>query len=167
MHQLNDWETTWRRSRLPGLGPNLTSFIFKVAHDLLPTKERLSKVDSSKSSSCEKCSAEATEDLVHALIQCDFNGGVGKRVISCISDNQTQNPAHFLHLNFDADRENELSTMWILALVWQDIWDRRMKNQAPELFTTRAKLEAHVSILRKTRRYQNDATRMESIINLL
>ena len=45
MHQLYDWETTWRRSRLPGLGPNLTSFIFKVAHDLLPTKERLSKVD--------------------------------------------------------------------------------------------------------------------------
>ena len=36
-----DWEVTWRRARLKGLGPELTSFLFKVLHQLLATKKGL------------------------------------------------------------------------------------------------------------------------------
>jgi hypothetical protein len=35
-----DWDVTWERVRLKGLGPNLTSFLFKIVHQLLPTQER-------------------------------------------------------------------------------------------------------------------------------
>ena len=32
-----DWEKIWPKIRLKGLGPDLSSFLFKVIHDLLPT----------------------------------------------------------------------------------------------------------------------------------
>ena len=40
-HPNNDWELTWRRSRRPGLGSELSSFMFRLLHQLLPTTERL------------------------------------------------------------------------------------------------------------------------------
>ena len=33
-----DWDSAWSRARLHGLGSELTSFLFKVLHDLLPTQ---------------------------------------------------------------------------------------------------------------------------------
>ena len=40
-HEDYEWETIWPRIRLPGLGTELASFIFKVLHDILPTQERV------------------------------------------------------------------------------------------------------------------------------
>ena len=37
----NDWETSWRRMRLKGLGLELMSFLFKMLHQLLITQEVL------------------------------------------------------------------------------------------------------------------------------
>ena len=44
-----DWETTWRRARLKGLGSELISFLFKVLHKLLTTQERLVRTNPSQS----------------------------------------------------------------------------------------------------------------------
>ena len=38
-----DWENTWRRARLKGLGSEATSFLFKLLHLLLPTEQRLAR----------------------------------------------------------------------------------------------------------------------------
>ena len=35
-----DWEQCWRLARLPGIGPENTSFLFKLMHQILPTQER-------------------------------------------------------------------------------------------------------------------------------
>ena len=40
----NDWERTWRRCRLKGLGSEATSFLWKLVHHLLPTEDRLSNI---------------------------------------------------------------------------------------------------------------------------
>ena len=40
----NDWEQTWKRSRLKGLGSAATSFLWKLLHQLLPTEYRLSRI---------------------------------------------------------------------------------------------------------------------------
>ena len=36
-----DWENSWRLARLSGLGPDHTSFLFRLLHQTLPTQERL------------------------------------------------------------------------------------------------------------------------------
>ena len=153
---LNDWETTWKRCRLPGLGPNLSSFLFLVVHELLPTQARLSKADPSLNGICRMCTENVIDDLQHSLIHCDFNDGVGKKIIQCVSQSQAQNHLSILKLNFKTQQDNVLPVLWILAIVWKEIWEKRKIFQRPELFTIRAKLEAQISILRETRRLKDD-----------
>ena len=43
LHPATDWPTTWSLARTRGLGSELTTFIFRLLHQLLPTKDRVSK----------------------------------------------------------------------------------------------------------------------------
>ena len=61
-----DWISTWPRMRLTGLGAELSSFLFKVMHDLLPTQERVARTSPAVSGNCKLCSPNAEEDLIHA-----------------------------------------------------------------------------------------------------
>ena len=65
-----DWENSWRLARLPGLGPDNISFLFKLMHEILPTQERVARTKPRASPSCTVvgCTVNVTEDLPHALI---------------------------------------------------------------------------------------------------
>ena len=39
-----DWDITWRMSRMKGLDSELTAFIFKLLHCLLPSQDRVSRI---------------------------------------------------------------------------------------------------------------------------
>ena len=39
-----DWNETWRLVRTHGLGSDLTGFLFKLVHCLLPTQDRVSRL---------------------------------------------------------------------------------------------------------------------------
>ena len=47
-----DWERTWRLARLKGLGPDNTTFLFRLGHKLLVTKERQSRTNPASSPIC-------------------------------------------------------------------------------------------------------------------
>ena len=164
---LNNWESTWKRCRMAGLGPNLSSFLFKVVHELLPTQVRLCKADPSLTGKCKLCTVNTMEDLEHALIGCNFNDGAGSRIIECVSHNQVQTCQSILKLNFVAQPRNELPVLWMLSIAWNEIWEKRKINQRPELFKIRAKLEAQISILRETRRFKDGAANLESLMQFL
>ena len=74
-----DWERTWRLARLKGLGPDNTTFLFRLGHKLLVTEERQSRSNPASSPICTAlgCGAGCVEKLEHALIQCQANNGVG------------------------------------------------------------------------------------------
>ena len=44
LHPSADWKKIWRLTRTVGLGGDLTGFIFKLVHCLLPTLERISRL---------------------------------------------------------------------------------------------------------------------------
>jgi len=46
------WEVTWRFAKLSGLGSEHTTFLFKLLHKLLPTKERLHRTNTILSPLC-------------------------------------------------------------------------------------------------------------------
>ena len=81
--QATDWDLTWRRSRLKGLGPEISSFLFKILHQLLTTQERLARTNPAVSPVCKApgCTREVGEDLVHAFVTCSGNMGVGMAVL--------------------------------------------------------------------------------------
>ena len=79
-----DWNNCWRLARIPGLGPNNVSFLFKLLHQTLPTQERVGRVKPNHSSSCKmlECQGNTEETLLHGLIECQGNDGVGQQLLA-------------------------------------------------------------------------------------
>ena len=161
-----DWDRIWSRARLPGLGSEFTSFLFKVLHDLLPTQERLSRTSPTESGQCKLCVTDVQEDLVHALVRCPGNQGVGQAVMHCIPQQAGHQDQYFVKLQLDLEDHLELPVVWFLAAAWSLIWERRKQGKRPELYKVRAELEAKVSLLRETR-HQPAAEIISSMISKL
>jgi hypothetical protein len=146
-----DWDTTWSRVRLHGLGAELISFLFKVLHDLLPTQERIARTSSAVNGDCRLCVSDVREDLVHALISCPSNQGIGQAVLGCLPVETGVQYQHELRLQLGLEVLDELPVVWFLAVAWSFIWECRRLGKRPELYKVRAELEAKVSLLRETR----------------
>ena len=76
-----NWERTWELSRQKGLNPVMTSFLFMMLQQILPTKERVAKFLPNSSPLCTRCggvptgwlwtvSPPVTECLTHAMFHC-------------------------------------------------------------------------------------------------
>ena len=163
----NDWETSWRRMRLKGLGSELVSFLFKLLHQLLVTQERLFRINQAATSLCKAagCPGDMNEDLEHALMQCPGNNGIG---LICMDAVKRHIPdltiENALLLNFETEKSMELPIVWFFAVTWKNIWDARCNGKKPELYKIRSDMEARVALLRTTRSYGNDVIMMEILL---
>ena len=150
-----DWISTWPKIRLPGLGAELTSFMFKVLHDLLPTQERVARTSQSVSGSCKFCVMNVEEDLVHALVRCAGNQGVGQAVLHCLPLDDAIDDLKVLKLQIELEDSLHFPAVWFLSVAWNSIWESRRLGKRPELYKVRADLEAKVSLLRETRHIES------------
>ena len=148
----NDWDRSWHLARLKGLGPDMTSFLWKVLHKLLPSQDRLSRILPNKTPLCQLCQDQVVEDLPHAFFQCRFNGEAGTLLLNCLSAHMPRpSPNQVLTLGFDTSTGEELPLVWFTGFFLQNIWSARIQKKQPQLFSIRADLEARASILRETR----------------
>ena len=148
-----DWENSWRLARLPGLGPDNISFLFKMMHDLLPTQERVARTKPRTSPTCPMPGCqEAVEDRGHALVLCGGNNDVGQRMMRCLRDyvpNMEVGAALRLEINVEEDLE--LPLVWLMASVFLSVWKLRVDKSRIQLYQVRAQLEANINLLRETR----------------
>ena len=72
-----------------------------------------------------------------------------------------------LRLDFTAEQPAELAVTWVLGMVFFNIWEARKAGKRPELYTVRADLESKVSLLRQARRFTNDVTLIQSMLDFL
>ena len=118
-----DWENSWRLARLPGLGPDNISFLFKMMHDLLPTQERVARTKPRPSPTCPMPGCqEAVEDRGHTLVLCGGINDVGQRMMRCLRDyvpNMEVGAALRLEINVEEDLE--LPLVWLLASVFLSV----------------------------------------------
>ena len=161
-----DWESTWSKSRLHGLGSELMSFLFKVLHDILPTQERIARTNVTVNGNCKLCISNDQEDLLHALIRCPGNQGIGLAVINCLPGERELQDHHVLKLQLDLEEPLELPEVWFLAAAWNSLWESRRLGKRPLLYKVRAELEAKVSLLRETR-HSEAAEKIASLISKL
>ena len=148
------WDRTWKLSRQQMLGPNLTSFLFKLLHQILPTAERVSRILPNKSPLCSRCRVEdpVVETLCHSMFECPDNQGAGevllqglRRFIPDLS------PLDILQLNFDLDEELNFPIVWCTATFLSSLWLLRSDKKKVELFKIRADMESKVRLLRESR----------------
>ena len=150
-----DWETSWRRARLKGLGTEATSFLWKMLHNILPTEQRLARILPNQSQNCKFCLAPTTADLRHCFFECVNTKEVGKWLLSLmLRQDPTGSVSGLLRLEFQAEEANEMPLVWLFAQTLLYIWSVRASGKIVDLLTTRATLESKINLLRETR-FQN------------
>ena len=156
LYPLTDWSLTWRLARTKGLGSDLTSFLFKLVHCLLPTQDRVSRLGGSVAQhpgSCHHCT-EDVEDPVHAFFFCQHSRLAGHVLLGHVQILVPDlSPEAALRLEFGQDLSNdeELATACLLAAGLKYIWEARVEKKPVTTFKMRAEIEARISILRRTR----------------
>ena len=149
-----DWENSWRLARLRGLGPENTSFLFKLMHKLVLTKERLSRTNPGVSSTCQArgCTGDVIESLDHALVDCDANNHVGKALMYTLRLHHGDLAVEAaLRLDITVEEEGELPLIWLVSATLLTIWEQRQLHLKVQPYLVRAQLEAKVNLLRETR----------------
>ena len=162
-----NWDECWKKARLPGLGPENTSFLFSLLHNTLVTQDRLSRTSPTVTPFCkfQGCPGSEHEDLVHALVHCPGNNGVGASIFSCIARYVPGiSVEEAVSLDFMVDEDDELPLVWSLAVAWHALWNLRLNKTRPQLYLVRAEMEAKVSLLRECRRFSNAIAVIDTII---
>ena len=161
----NDWERSWRRSRLKGLGSAATSFLWKLLHQLLPTENRLSRILPNTSPDCKLCQGHVQADLVHCFFQCDSTRLIGEKLLSSISPYDPDiSPSKLLRLEFEAEPAMEMPLVWVTAHTLLYMWGVRCSGKTVNPLLTRASLESKVSLLRETR-FKNEHTLIKQVVD--
>ena len=82
----NDWIETWRLIWIKGLQSELSAFMFRVIHCLLPTQARVARLgaaEGQRPGQCLLCRVEV-EDLPHAFFSCQHNILAGLALIGWV-----------------------------------------------------------------------------------
>jgi hypothetical protein len=62
-----NWGRSFSLARLKGLSPDNKSVLLKVLHQLLPTGERVARLQPNKSPACSLCRTGPVDTLLHAI----------------------------------------------------------------------------------------------------
>jgi len=77
---LNDWPSSWR------LSSESTTFLWKLLHNILPTRERLHKILPAVTNSiCTACDSNQIGNIKHALAECSASSEVFNWMYSGLS----------------------------------------------------------------------------------
>ena len=157
----------YRLSRLRGLSPESKSFLFRMIHTLLPSRERVHHLTQTSSPLCW-CESGADEDYQHLFFGCVKNREAGEAIISCVrSYDNGLSSEKVLRLELLGDDCFLLPSVVLQATGLQYIWENRRQKVATTLFLMRAELEAAVQLRRKSRnkRIRESTSIMENMIN--
>ena len=147
-----DWNNSWRLCRLKGLSGEMTSFLFKLLHQLLPTQDRTCRIGKT-GSLCNICSLD-TGDQLHCFFQCPHNCIAGLGIfgwLQCLCPSLQQEDVLRLQLPSHLSPETELAAVTIIATGLRYIWEARITKKHIHLYQIRAEIEANVSLMRRTR----------------
>ena len=152
-----DWKLTWHFVRLKGLGPDHTSFLWKLVHLLLPIKERLNRLTPNTPPTCNLCNQNENEDMLHAFNTCTFNQGAGQILIEVLTEHLPQiSMEKILRLEFgELTEAMEFPLVWFTAAFLLAVWERRIASKRIRTYEIRAEIEAKILLLRETRYFHH------------
>lgn len=145
------WNEVYGLCRIKGLSPDEKSFLFKLIHTLLPSKERLNHLTPTTSPLCP-CATRHQENYQHLFFGCSWNKQAGEALINCVTSYASSLTAEkVLRMELVADEPFLLPCATILATGLNFIWENRKVRKHTTLFMMRAELEAAVSVRRRSR----------------
>ena len=152
-----DWEGRWSILNTRGLGPANTSFLIQMAHDILPTTERLDnakkKNDNTANGQCKipECRG-ATDDREHSLFYCHSNKGVGEKILQGMRESVPGITAgDILKLNVECSPEEKPSLIWMMTESLRTLWQAKKEKLTISADEIRTSVEANLTLLKETK----------------
>ena len=167
-----DWKDHWNILKTKGISSNQRSFIFKILHNILPTKSRLFRMNLSDSPLCPLCVHGETEDLVHSLLLCDYNSVINDWIIAVLFDLDPSlvlcefSSIDIMLFNLQTEPEKRLPIVFFLASVFFIIWQKRQSRKPILLTEVTSSLKAEVSIWKESK-YNSAAELIEHALNFV
>ena len=171
LHPNADWSWTWSLARTKSLGSDLTAFLFRLLHHLLPTQDRVARLGGGQTDPpgrCNHCQADV-EDQLHAFFSCLKSLVPGLALLRHMQHaipNLNPEDALRLELGHDLSDVDQLAAVCLLSTGLKYIWEARAEKKPIILYKMRAEIEAKISILRRTR-HENSAIKMLEMINVM
>ena len=143
-----DWESSWRRAMLKGLGSEALSFLWKLLHNLLPTEVGLTRILPNQSEQCKLCPTQVIADQAKVR-----------------HHDPAVSVAKLIKLEFFCEDAAEMPLIWLTAQTLLYMWGVRASGKIVSLMMTRAVLESKISLLRETR-YSNEQILMNEYLDM-
>lgn len=163
-----DWQQSWKLASQPGLSSEEQTFLWRMLHNILPTQSRLHRLGmrNAPTPNCIFCERLEPDVLHHALLTCPKNKEVTDWLLSTLRPHlPNPQPQQIVLLNLEiVDEKFQLAVVWMISNVLSLVWQTRKDKKTPNLFQTRAILEARISILRKTR-FMNPSTQLSTMLS--
>ena len=166
------WEQSWKFLKTRGLSGEQKSFLMKMLHNILPTKQRLFKMNLSDSPLCDLCNCQTMGDLPHIMLECDYNSVVNDWIVGVLLDLdsnllQADIKSHnIVCLDLPLDSGSHLSVTWFLSTIFASIWKSRQARRPPSLWRIKSSAEADLMILKNTQ-YSRDADHIKRAMNFV
>ena len=148
------WDRTWHMARQSRLGPDLSSFIFKMLHQILPTAERIARILPNQSPHCSRCRANGQhiETLQHAMFECSASHAASTVLVTGLKNILPSiTPTRILTLNFDCQEDLAFPLTWAVSHFLSSMWQLRVAKKTIQLIKIRSDMEASCRLLRESR----------------
>ena len=156
LHPTVNWPDAWRLARLPGLPSDLSSFGFRLLHDLLSTQERVARLGGNRGTRapgvCRRCKEDVQETQLHAFHLCPSSRAASSSLLTTLwflEPGLTFNAILHLQLPVEASRELPLVTAILAGLSY--LWEAVQEGKVAEPARMKAELEARAHILVRTK----------------
>ena len=165
-----DWDLSWSLARQKGLDSDQLTFLWRMMHDLLPTQSRQHRISplTTPSPACLMCEEGAEGSPSHELVSCDYSAEVSMWLLGCLRQNlhiPQLTATQLVTLDLPGlTNSSRLPAVWLVAHTLGSVWRHRTEKKLVRLRTTRAELEAKVTLLRETQ-FSNSAKILSLWIN--
>ena len=143
----------------------MRSFLWRMLHDILPTQERLHRMNMPNAPSplCLSCSEGEIDSLEHALLKCStIKSGAEFLLEALKSEIPDMTLERIKYLDFQS--EDLLAPTYLTAATLLQIWSSRSSARRFSWLSVRANVEQNILTLRKSR-YKSAASKVNSMWN--
>ena len=160
-----DWGRSWLAVCVPGLTPEMRSFLWKMLHCILPTQDRLHRMNMPNASSplCVQCTAGKLDDIEHALLRCSkIKPGADFLLKTLKSEIPDLTLERIKYLDFRT--EDLLVPTYLTAATLSQLWISRICSRNFSWQSIRSNVEQSILLLRKSR-YKVAASKLHCMWN--
>ena len=123
------WKDIWVRLNKPVISSNVRDIMFLVIHNILPTRDRLHRLNQCRSDQCDQ--GDGTEDVEHLFTSCvrtQVAWAWCRRKIMHLMPNLQAYPSNFelLHLAYESMMDEEI--LWLVSQYCAYVYEQKRQK---------------------------------------